>query len=188
MMDKPVAILTDIIKAYPRVNRIMLWHILDMWGMKEKVKRVQRGIHEGTEYQVRGREGNSSELIPRRGLREGCATPPVLFNVYHSNVIRLAREERKRMGPECGIPRRWVPGNSLPPRDRRRASRGSASTTTTLTKSLFADDTTICGNMRELGAGKAEMVRVMECFEEKATQAKRKNWNLERKVLIKYGC
>ena len=167
MMDDPVAILTDITKAYPRVNRIMLWHILDMWGMKEKMKRVLRGIHEGTEYQVRGREVNSSEWIPRRGLREGCATSPVLFNIYHSNVIRIAREERKRMEPECGTPWRWVPGNSLPPRDRQRASRGSASTTTTLTESLFADDTTICGNMREIESGKAEMVRVMECFEEK---------------------
>ena len=32
----------------------MLWHILDLWGMKDKMKRVLRGIHEGTEYQVRG--------------------------------------------------------------------------------------------------------------------------------------
>jgi len=166
-MDDPVAVLTDITKAYPRVNRIMLWHMLDMWGMKEKMKRVLRGIHEGTEYRVRGREGNSSEWIPRRGLREGCATSPVLFNIYHSNVIRIAREERKRMEPDCGIPWNWVPGNSLPPRDRRRASRGSASKTTTLTESLFADDTTICGNMREMDTGKAEMMRVMECFEEK---------------------
>ena len=93
-MDDPVAVLTDITKAYPRVNRIMLWHMLDMWGMKEKIKRVLRGIHEGIEYRVRGREGNSSEWIPRRGLREGCATSPVLFNIYHSNVIRIAREER----------------------------------------------------------------------------------------------
>ena len=166
-MDDPVAVLTDITKAYPRVNRIMLWHMLDMWGMKEKIKRVLRGIHEGTEYRVRGREGNSSEWIPRRGLREGCATSPVLFNIYHSNVIRIAREERKRMEPDCGIPWNWVPGNSLPPRDRRRASRGSASKTTTLTESLFADDTAICGNMREMDTGKAEMMRVMECFEEK---------------------
>ena len=45
-MDDPLAILTDITKAYPRVNRIMLWHILDMWSMKEKMKRVLRGIHE----------------------------------------------------------------------------------------------------------------------------------------------
>ena len=69
-----------------------------------------------------------------------------------------------------------VPRNSLPPRDRRRASRGSASTTTTLTESLTADDTTICGSMREMEVGKAEMVRVMECFGERnATQTKRKN-------------
>ena len=166
-IDDPVAILTDITKAYPRVNRVMLWHMLDLWGMKDKMKRVLRGIHEGTEYRVRGRDGNSSEWIPRRGLREGCATSPVLFNVYHSNVVRIAREERKRMEPDCGIPWNWVPGHSLPPRDRRRATQGSASKTTTLTESLFADDTTICGNMREMKTGKAEMVRVMECFEEK---------------------
>ena len=53
-MDSPVAILTDTTKAYPRVSRIILWHILDMWGMKEKMKRVLRGIPEETEYWVRG--------------------------------------------------------------------------------------------------------------------------------------
>ena len=94
-MDDSVAILTDITKAYPRVNKIMLWHILDMWDMKDKMKRVLRGIHEGTGYRVRWKEGNSSEWIPRRGLREGCATSPVLFNIYHFNVVRIAREERK---------------------------------------------------------------------------------------------
>ena len=44
-MDDPVAILTDIKKAFPRVHRIMLWHILDMWSMKEKMKRVLKEIH-----------------------------------------------------------------------------------------------------------------------------------------------
>ena len=57
MIDDPVAILTDITKDYPRVNRIMFWHVLDMWDIKEKIKIVLRRIHEGTEYRVRGREG-----------------------------------------------------------------------------------------------------------------------------------
>ena len=71
------------------------------------------------------------------------------------------------MEPDCGIVWNGVHGNSLPPRDRERASRGSASKTTILTESLSADDTTICGNTREMRTGKTEMVRVMECFEEK---------------------
>ena len=170
-IDDPVAILTDITKAYPRLNRVMLWHILDLWGMKDKMKRVLRGIHEGTEYRVKGGEGNSSEWTPRGGLREGCATSPVLFNVYHPNVVRIAREER--MEPDCGTPWNWVPGHSLPPRDRRRATQGSASKTATLMESLFADDTTICRNMREMKTGKAEMVRV--ALKRNATQKKRKN-------------
>ena len=135
--------------------------------MKEKMKRVLRGIHEGTEYRIRLRERNSSDWILRRRLREGCAISPVLFNIYHSNAIRTAREEMKIMEPDCGISRNCVPGNSLRLRDRWRASRGSASEITTLTESLFADDTTICGNMREMKTRKAEMARVMECFEEK---------------------
>ena len=104
-------------------------------GYKRKDERALRGIHEGTEYRVRGREGNGSEWIPRRGFRVGCATSPVLFNIYHSNVIRIAREERKRMEPDYGIVWNWVPGNSLPPWDRQRASRGLASKTTILTES-----------------------------------------------------
>ena len=31
----------------------------------------------------------AQEWIPIRGLREGCATSPVLLNIYHSNVIRI---------------------------------------------------------------------------------------------------
>ena len=110
----------------------------------------------------------------KKGLREDCATSPVLFHIYHSNVIRIAREERKRMKPHFGIVWNWVPANSLPSRDRQRASRGSASKTMILMKSLFADDTTICANTREIRTGKAEMVRVMECFEEKCHPEKRR--------------
>ena len=97
-----------------------------------------------------GGEKESSEWIPRRGLREGCATSPVLSNIYHSNVTRNGREERKRIEPDCGKPWTWVPENSLPPREWRRASRGSASKITSLTESLFVDDTKICGNIREM--------------------------------------
>ena len=46
-------------------------------------------------------------------------------------------------------------------------TKGSASKTTTFTESLFADNTSICENMREMKTGKAEIMRVMECFEEK---------------------
>jgi len=136
-------------------------------GYQRKDERVLKGIHEGTEYRVRGRERNSAEWIPRRELRESCAISQALFNTYHPNVIRIAREYKKRIEQDYGLSWTWVPRNLLPPREKRRASRGSASKISTLTESPYADDKTICGNMREMKTGKAEVVRVMECFGEK---------------------
>ena len=66
---------------------------------------------ETTEYHVRGRrkEGFSDAWVPTRGLREGCATSPVLFNAFHQLVMRQAEEARGREG-EVGVGWRWVPG------------------------------------------------------------------------------
>ena len=55
----PVATLLDIKKAYPRVNRPILWNMLRKYGMKEECIRILRGLHEETEYSVRGKEENS---------------------------------------------------------------------------------------------------------------------------------
>ena len=48
--EDPVATLLDITKAYPRVNRPILWSILTNFGMKEKMRRALEGIHEQTKY------------------------------------------------------------------------------------------------------------------------------------------
>ena len=39
-------------------------------------------LHESTEYKVRGSDGESDRCRPARGLREGCSTSPILFNVF----------------------------------------------------------------------------------------------------------
>ena len=52
----PVATLLDIKKAYPRVNRPILWSMLRNYGMKEESISLLKGLHEETEYRVRGRE------------------------------------------------------------------------------------------------------------------------------------
>ena len=49
---------------------------------------------------MKGKEGVSEEWGPARGMREGCATSPVMFNIYHQAVMRLAKEERRRRGRE----------------------------------------------------------------------------------------
>ena len=73
-----------------------------------------KGLHKLTKYRVKGREGLSEEWRLARGLREGCVTSPVLFNMYHHAVMRKAEAERmRRGGDEVGIGWRWMSGSSF---------------------------------------------------------------------------
>jgi len=95
----PVATFLDIKKAYPRVNRPILWNMLRKYGMKEECIRILRGFHEETECRVRGKEENSDSWRPLRGLREGCASP-ILFKIYHSTATKQVAEDRTKSAHE----------------------------------------------------------------------------------------
>ena len=102
--EQPEARLLDLRKAYPRVNRPAMWQLMERYGLEGRFMETVKGLHESTKYRVKGREGLSEEWRPARGLREGCATSPVLFNIYHQAVMRQAEEERvRRGGDEVGI-------------------------------------------------------------------------------------
>ena len=126
--------------------------------MKEECIRRLRGLHEETEYSVRGREENSNSWRPLRGLREGCATSPILFNIYHSAAIRQAAEDRTKSahekGLKVGIELSWRPGNSLPPKSTLRAIKSVERVMFRLTEPLFADETTSYVEKDEMVHGK----------------------------------
>ena len=65
------AILLDIQKAYPCVNKPILWEMLKKIGMKKETITILKGLHEHTMYEVRGREANSTIWMPLWELREG---------------------------------------------------------------------------------------------------------------------
>ena len=108
--DHPVAVLIDITKAYQRINRNILWNVLRELGMKDVMLKKLQNLHERTEYKVRGRVPISEAWEPQRGLREGCATSPILFKIYHASVMKLAEKKRrnkaKRTNMSIGIP--WI--------------------------------------------------------------------------------
>ena len=174
--NKPGAVLLDITKAYPRVNRPLLWMVLENLGMTEGVIEVLKNLHEGTKYKVKGRGELSEEWLPVRGLREGCATSPILFNVYHAQAMRLAakklRAKAAEIGEECGLEWSWGPGNSLPPIEVKRALRSSTQEVFRLEESLFADDSTLLGWTEELAVGKETVKAEMMKFEEKCHNGK----------------
>ena len=172
----PVATLLDIKKAYPRVNRPILWCMLRKYGMNEESIRTLKGLHEETDYRIKGKRENSDAWQPLRGLREGCATSPILFNVYHSAAMRQAAEKRKQeakeRGMNVGIGMSWRPGNSLPPKSTAQAMKSKEKETVIITEALFADDTTLYGERREMKEGKEIVKRSMKNFEEQCHEGK----------------
>ena len=167
---KPAARLMDLRKAYPRVNKPALWRLLKRCGLEGHFLRVIMDLHESTEYVVRGKEGNSEPWVPARGLREGCPSSPILFNIYHQAVMRVAVEERKeeaeRNGREVGVCYKWVPGSALPG-ERLWEKENSEAVEVWIDSSLFADDTTMVGDEEELEEGVEVTKRVMGSFEER---------------------
>ena len=100
--DRMVAALLDLEKAYPRVRKSDLWMLLQRYGLEGKMLETLIDLHETTEYKVRGKEGMSSAWLPARGLREGCSTSPILFNIYHQAVMRQAVEARAAAWDSAG--------------------------------------------------------------------------------------
>jgi len=60
--------------------------------MKDVMLKTLQNLHERTEYKVKGRTSVSEAWEPQRGLREGCATSLILFNIYHACVMKLAEK------------------------------------------------------------------------------------------------
>ena len=167
----PVARLLDLRKAYPRVSKPALWGLLERYGMKGRCLDSLIDLHECTVYKVRGKEGMSDVWMPARGLREGCSTSPILFNVYHQAVMRQAEEARRGMSVDPGVGWKWLPGGSFAG-GKVWEKGGKECKSVRLTCALFADDTTIVGMSGEIDEGVREVKRVMNDWEERNNDTK----------------
>ena len=166
----PSACLLDLRKAYPRVNKAALWLLLKRYGLEGDFLRLVQDLHETTEYEVRGKEGNSEPWVPERGLTEGCPSSPGLFNVYHQAPMRVAKKKRQEKaaedGRQAGIVMKWVPGSAFPAVSTWE-KKCSEAVAVTVEKSLFADNTTAVGEKTELEVGIEVTKRIMKQFEER---------------------
>ncbi len=62
--------------------------------------KILRALHNHTASSVRFEGHQSSECIPERGLREGCPSSPILFNIYHRCIMEVFRARRARKALE----------------------------------------------------------------------------------------
>ena len=86
----------DLEKAYPKVPRHGLWRLLSVKGCPEGFLRVLRAIQNHTSSQERFQGTLASGFVPERGLREGCPSSPILFNVFHHGIMEVFRARRAR--------------------------------------------------------------------------------------------
>lgn len=86
--SRVVLVLLDLRKAYPNVPRQACWAVLSSLGVPSGMLTVLRGLHETTRYEIQSPQGRSRPYMLKRGLREGCPSSCVVFNLYHSWVMR----------------------------------------------------------------------------------------------------
>ena len=96
----------DLEKAYPKVSRPGLWRLLQIKGCPTPFLRVLQAVHDHTASSVRFEGVMSTSFVPDRGLREGCPSSPILFNIYHSGIMEVFRARRTRAAAQQG----WIPG------------------------------------------------------------------------------
>ena len=89
-------------------------------------------------------------------------------------VIRVAEQERagetEKRSKKVGIDWSFMPGHSLPPKNVKNTFNSEAKNVT-LTRSLFADGTTIIGMSNEIEEGKQIIEKVMGELEERANES-----------------
>lgn len=90
----------DLTKAYDTVNRVLLWKLLERFGIPAKIINIIRSFHENMIGKL---AVDSSKSFPiNNGLRQGCIFAPLLFNFFFAAMTNYAFA-----GVKAGIPIRY---------------------------------------------------------------------------------
>lgn len=172
--DDPGVTLYDLRKAYPGTNRPIQWENLRRKGVPPRTVTRVKALHEKTVYRVRMGRETGKPIHPQRGLREGCATSPVLFNVYHAEAMSEGRRRRHRSAEQrnlsVGVPWKWCPGKLQPVS--RRWRKVAQAQTVNFEHALFADDTTGIHTRAEKQNMEEAYLGAMHAFEEEINETK----------------
>ena len=90
---RPLVYLADIKKAFPTVDRELLFALLDVLGIPPKLIDTFKRLHGNTVYTVRLSTGDSSLYTLAAGVREGCPSSTTLFIAHHNTPLQQIGEE-----------------------------------------------------------------------------------------------
>ena len=82
----------DLEKAFDRVDRELLWQVLESYGVRGRLKEAVKSLYLHSEACVRVQRKNSEWFDVEMGVRQGCTMSPWLFNLVMDSIVREARE------------------------------------------------------------------------------------------------
>ncbi len=80
--------LLDITKAYDRVDRQILWHVMEQMGFPELMMNNLKAAYRNPRSIVHFQDIKSEALPMRMGLKQGCVLSPILFALYIAELGR----------------------------------------------------------------------------------------------------
>ena len=167
--DYTVAVTSfDIIRAYTRVCRHALWSLLKRLGIPDDFLQVLKALHEHTRFMVFVHNGYSSPWFTERGLREGCPSSPILFNLFHTFIMNTFRSRRSAASQELSM----TPGLPWEYKVDGRVSRTGKSKTSSRVLQVclgdveYADDTQIFGFHEEVSIAETLFTQTLQDWEQ----------------------
>ncbi len=97
--------LLDITKAYDRVNRDILWHIMEQMGVPGKLLSNIKASYRNPSTILQFQDVVSEPLQMTLGLKQGCVMSPILFAIYIAELgHRLQRSGLGTLVDDTKIP------------------------------------------------------------------------------------
>jgi hypothetical protein len=88
----------DLQKAYDNVDRLLLWEVLEVFGIPPKIINLIRALHEESEATVFVNGESSESFVTTNGLKQGSVLSPLLFNIFFGAIMNAARKEWNSQG------------------------------------------------------------------------------------------
>lgn len=91
----------DIEKAYDRVNRGILWELLEHLGFGSKAVNILKSLYQNTRAKFSLGNIETDWVESKKGVRQGCILSPLLFSFYTEELAARIREAR--LGLELNV-------------------------------------------------------------------------------------
>ena len=151
---RPLLLLVDICKAYPRVPRQLAWRLFERLGFPPLLLRQLRGLRDYAHYAVTSPAGTGRTYTNSRGFREGCPSSPACFNVFHTFPLKQFTEERSEKSGTAAL-RGRIQWNKPFNKVSRPKSAQAHNLEVQLDDVLFADNATIFTTLEHFWGGRA---------------------------------